>query len=146
MASWQSVCCRHLEKEVHLCWGGGTWLNEAVCLQSCNCVFSSSLCARLPFSWEAVCSPWSKSTTAKRVTPSILFQLWGEKQGQRYPGGPLRNADASLLLFLLLEALQRWGRLFVPWNFKDSQYKEEREKKNPWFCFLTQVKCIRLFV
>lgn len=106
---------------------GGTWLNEAVCLQSCNCVFSSSLCARLPFSWEAVRSPWSKSTTVKRVTPSILFQLWGEKQGQRYPGGPLRNADASLLL----EASQRWGRLFVPWDFKDSQYKEERERKLP---------------
>lgn len=122
--------------------GGRAWLNEAVCLQSCNCVFSSSLCARLPFSWEAVCSPWSKSTTVKRVTPSILFQLWGEKQGQRYPGGPLRNADASLLL----EASQRWGRLFVPWDFKDSQYKRGEREEAPWFCFLTQVKCIRLFV
>lgn len=95
-------------------------LSEWSCLQSFNCVFSS-LCALLLFSWEAVRSPWSKSTTAKEWHHPSCSSFEVKNRGIFTQGGatPLRNADASLLLFLLLmltRSLVEVRKTILPYN------------------------------
>ena len=67
--------------------GGGTWLNEAVCLQSCNCVFSSPLFARLPFSWESSLFPLIKKYYSEKSDTIYLAPALRWKTGAALPRG-----------------------------------------------------------